>query len=537
MIRGVKSSAIGGVVIKGAASGVHAFTTRPDSDGFGASLVPAIPFTPGELVRVSTGLAIPRSTHGTWYFHVARPADDAPTGGPQYSDTASAQHFVSEPTLTPPVVTITTNTTSAAEGDLFLDSHSNTLQQGPEIVDPAGNLVWFHPIPYPLISTDFRVQTYQGAQVLTWWQGNDAVGHGYGEGEIYGTDYQPIAVVRAGNGYSTDPHEFSLTRFGTALVTIYSAVQWDLRPVGGAQDGTVLDSIVQEIDIATGNVLYEWHSLDHVAVSDTYRKLVAGAPFDYFHVNSVDKAANGNLLVSARHTSTVYDLDRTTGKVLWRLGGKHSDYKAAQGAAFSFQHNARWQADGTLTLFDNAVGAPTPDWRSHALQLRLDAKHHTVKAVRDLTFPNGLLAPTQGNVQLLPDHNVLVGYGERPLFAEYSPTGKLLLQGTLPATASSYRTYRYPWLGRPAQAPSLALVPGAAGTAASVSWNGTTQAASWQFLAGSSPSSLAVVATVPRTGFETTTTLPGAPAYAVAQALDAAGRLLGSSAVVASPAP
>lgn len=529
-IRGVRPVNIGAVTVKGTASALHTFTQHPDSDGFGASLAMDRPFTPGETVKVTTRLAIPGSANGVYYFKVARPAPDLPTMPAPRLDAAHAQSFVSAPGLTPPTVTVTTNTTKASEGDLFLAPHAGSLQQGPMIVDPSGNLIWSHPLP-TLTSTDFRVQTYQGRQVLTWWEGASSGGHGYGAGQIYGSDYKLIATVSAGNGYSSDPHEFSLTAAGTALMTIYSPVRWDLRPVGGPKDGTVLDGIVQEVDIATGQVLFEWHSLDHVALTDSYTKYVAGIPYDYFHVNSADKGSNGNFLVSSRVTSTVYDVDRRTGKVLWRLGGKHSTFALGRGVTLSFQHDARWHADGTLTLFDNAVGMPAADWRSHGLRIRLDSVKHTATLVAGYTYPHGLLAPTQGDVQVLPNGNVMIGYGERSQLAEYSASGALVLAATLPPGTSSYRAYRFPWVGTPTDPPSAVATTAAGGTTVHVSWNGATRVASWQLLAGSSAATLVAVGTVAKAGFETTLTTPNA-AFVLARALDAAGRPLGDSAVL-----
>ena len=316
-------------------------------------------------------------------------------------------------------------------------------------------------------------------------------------------------------------------------MTAYSAVHWDLRPVGGPADGVVLDNIVQEVDIATGLVLFEWHSLDHVLLTESYAKIMNGLPFDYFHINSVDRAANGNLLVSSRVTSTVFDVDRTTGKVLWRLGGKHSDYTLGKGVGLSFQHNARWHADGTMTLFNNAYGAPSADWRSHGLRIKLDSKTKTATLLHGYTYPNGLLAPTQGDVQLLPDGNVFIGYGQRAQFAEYSPSGALLLAGTQPEGTSSYRTFRFPWLGTPVDPPRAAARTTGGSTTVYVSWNGATEVASWQVLAGSSPSALTAVVTVKRSGFETAATIPAA-AYVQTRALDAAGKQLSASAVVAA---
>src|SRR5262249_27356462 len=149
------------------------------------------------------------------------------------------------------------------------------------------------------------------------------------------------ASVKAGNGYEIDVHEFLLTSKGTALVTIYAPKTVDLTPVGGPSTYQTLDSILQEIDIATGKVLLEGHALDHIPLTDSYAPVVE--PYDYFHINSIDVALDGNLLVSARNTSCIYKLDRKTGAVLWRLGGQSSDFSFRPDAGFLFQHDARAQ--------------------------------------------------------------------------------------------------------------------------------------------------------------------------------------------------
>src|SRR5262249_52349403 len=155
--------------------------------------------------------------------------------------------------------------------------------------------------------------------------------------------------VRAGNGYQADLHEFQLTAAGTALLTVVQPVPADLRAVGGPAAGTFLDGIVQEVDVVSGRVVFEWHASDHVALTESYAP--PQDPFDFFHANSIDVDTDGTLLVSARHTWTVYKLDRKTGAVIARIGGKQSNYTFAAGASFYWQHDARRQPDGTITIF------------------------------------------------------------------------------------------------------------------------------------------------------------------------------------------
>ena len=147
--------------------------------------------------------------------------------------------------------------------------------------------------------------------------------------------------MHAGNGLNADAHEFLISPEDTALITIYNVLPHDLSSVGGSSSGQLIEGVVQEIDVASGNVIFEWHSLDHVGIAESYlpSPTSSGAPWDYFHLNAVSIDDDGNLLLSARHTSTVYKIDRRTGTVIWRLGGKRSDFNLGPGVRFWYQHN------------------------------------------------------------------------------------------------------------------------------------------------------------------------------------------------------
>ena len=132
------------------------------------------------------------------------------------------------------------------------------------IVAPSGQLVWFSPEPPGMQAEDLRVQQYLGQPVLTYWQGRIVLGHGSGSGVIVNAGYQPVAHVAAGNGLSMDLHDFDLEPDGTALVTVYDPIHYDLSKHGGRADGVLLDCVIQQIDVKTGLVMFEWHALGHV---------------------------------------------------------------------------------------------------------------------------------------------------------------------------------------------------------------------------------------------------------------------------------
>jgi Arylsulfotransferase (ASST) len=240
---------------------------------------------------------------------------------------------------------------------------------------------------------DFKLQSYRGRPVLTWWEG---VHTGYGQGEyvIIDATYREVSRVLAGNGYDGDHHEFIVSPQDTALFDIYHEVPMDLSDLGGDKHGTVLDGIVQEVDVESGQVLFVWHSLEHVGVDESYSN-PAENPHDYFHINSVDVDLDDNLIVSSRTTWTVYKIDRKSGEVIWRLGGKKSDFEMGPGARFVYQHDARRQPDGTLTIFDNRN--VNIDEQSRTIVLKLDEEAMTATLVREYTHPNKVPSATQGS--------------------------------------------------------------------------------------------------------------------------------------------
>ena len=283
-LRGAPPAQIGAIVVTGSRSGRHTGALRAHSDGLGASYVLAKPFQAGERVTVRSGLDISGVSHGDYGFTVARRPSPPATRPAELSNVGNGavQRFVTRPDLVPPAVDVTTHTPGAAPGLVFVAPKGGHGQDGPMILDDAGHVVWFKPAGNREEATDFRVQTYQGKPVLTWWQGRLVGGEGRGEGVIYDKHYRPIRRVRAGNGFSEDLHEFALTPQGTALLISYDRVKMDLRRYGGSRDGTVVDGVVQEVDIATGLVVFEWHSLDNVSPRDSTLRAPRGSEaWDY----------------------------------------------------------------------------------------------------------------------------------------------------------------------------------------------------------------------------------------------------------------
>jgi hypothetical protein len=452
--------------------------------------------------------------------------------------------FHSRPDLHPPTVTVTSGAGSS-DRYFFLGPWGGKPQggndPGPLMVDHQAEPVWFHPVTgnqqaTHQWATNFRTWTYRGASVLGWWEGyvvND--GFGRGRGVLVDSSYRKVARIHAANGRQMDMHELSLTPQGTALFTCYpEIVRADLSSVGGSPDGTVLNPVFQEVDIRTGRLLFEWRGLDHIPLTDSY--LPVSEPFDYMHLNAVSVAPDGHLIVSARHTWSIYKLDRRTGRVIWRLGGKRSDFDSDKRAMFAWQHDARQPAPGNISMFDNGSdGFRNTEPRSRGLVVKIDEVHRKVRLAHEYLHPKPLLAVAMGSVQLLPTGDVIVGWGTEPYLSDFSQDGSLLGDVHMLSGYKSYRSYVLPWRGIPHRAPAVMASrdPGTGHTTLYVSWNGATdQAATWQVRAGPSRSSLKSIGVARRRGFETAIPLGRTGGYFAVTAVDEDGSYLATSRTV-----
>jgi hypothetical protein len=525
------------VSVTGSKSGSHTGNFEADSDGKGGSFLPDHPFTPGETVTVKTPLRIVGAQGGTYRFTVAQPAGVVPFHArPSLRRVAGDVMRFHSTSITPDAVRILKQSSHTANGDIFVAPQYGPLQYGPMILSPAGKLIWFNPVPAPLTVSDFRVQSYQGKPVLTWWQGNVHAGHGRGQGVIFDSSYRQLEVVKAANGADADLHEFQLTPQGTALIAAAYQLFWNTSSVHGPKHQNVTDGVVQEIDIKTGLVLYQWDSLDHVPIADTYAHVPKKrAPFDYFHLNSVSPDNDGNLVISARDTWAAYEIDRQSGRIIWTLGGRHSNFKFGSNASFVFQHDVRLPtgSDRTLTVFDNGGGLPNVHKQSRGIKLSLDFAHKRANLVQQVLPSPPLLAEFEGNVQQLSNGDYFVGWGQRPYFSEYDRHGKAIFDARFVANTANYRAFRFPWTGTPTTPPALTASNTGGHTNVYMSWNGATQVASWRILGGQSATALTPVKTAGASGFETAAQISTVP-YVQVQALDAQGTVLGSSAAVAT---
>ncbi|KAI1750526.1 Arylsulfotransferase-domain-containing protein [Xylaria castorea] len=370
---------------------------------------------------------------------------------------------------------------------------------GPTIFDSRGELVWADD-SYGVVF-NFQVQTYKGENYLTFWSSPDGSLHGYGRGTYYMLDssYELFRKFEpAGEGLKGDLHEFQITEHGTALVTVYNPVPADLTSVGGPEQGWALDSMVQEIDLDTGDLLFEWSAIEHVALSDAVRYFAGEddgttpeTAFDFFHINSLDVDSEGNYIVSGRHTSSVMCIS-PKGETLWTLGGVSNDFQdLSDGAAtdFMYQHHAQLHANSTLSIFDNAAseraGRGSPHGYSRGLLVQLDTANRTAALLRAYHDPaNPRTTVSQGSMQVTEDR-VVLGYGWLPFITEFARDGSVLCDVELApwvaarwGLVNTYRAFKTrDWVGRPAEPPSVYVHP--ADARVFVSWNGATEVERW----------------------------------------------------------
>jgi hypothetical protein len=516
-----------------AAAAVITFTALPRPDAALGAAVRRLALGIGAVLAVFLALTVAfAGSHG------------APIGA--YT-TNGAYSFVTEPTLHPPRIRITRRAPSGqlAGGYIFtanlydLNEPPIVGQSGPLILDRNLQPVWFQPVSEKLVASNLSLQTYGGKPALAWWQGvvTNTGATESGEDVVVNQHYQTIARLKATDGWVLTIHEFTISG-EDAWVTANKNIPMDLSKYGGAYNGALIDSAVQEYNLRTGKLLRNWDALDHIPLSDSRATLPTnGFPWDAYHVNSIDVTGNGTFLVSMRNTWAAYMVD-DTGGIEWTLGGKRSSFEFGPGAAFQWQHDVRLQGgrDTNLevSLYDDhccqLTGGGTyvsPTGPSRGLVLSLDQQARTATLVAQYGRDGGFTSDYMGDTQPLPNGNVFVGFGSEPYFAEYSHSGKLLLEAELPGSDLTYRATLEPWVGLPLSPPVGAARTTGGKTTVYASWNGATEVVSWRVLAAAGAGRMTAVASASRSGFETAIGMPQGYSSFEVQALGAGGRVIG----------
>jgi hypothetical protein len=521
--RGVKPGRLGPVKIIGSVSGRHGIARRiRHSDGHGVSLVPKRRFAYGEIVRVRTHRKIRLARHGDFRIRIGRF-----TGGSKKTShrlRPPKKGLKSRPDLKLPRIKVARTSEMEAPGEYFLGFRNSGLT----ILDNLGRVTWFKPTVFGF--NNFEPQTLNGRPVLTYFR--SPTPNRDGAYVILNRHYRKIAEVTPGNGYKADMHEFHLTGRGTALMLAYRTTRWNLKAVGGPADGPVADCVVQEIDLKTGAVLFEWHALGNIDLRGSRKRRRGPGSWDAFHLNSIEPDGN-SFLVSSRWTSSIYRIGRASGRVKWTLRGDggRSDFKVGAPARFTGQHDVRRLPNGEISLFDNA-GVPGRHAAS-VLILKLKGKGRGRRAVRVARYrnPDGEASAATGGAEVLPDGNVLAGWGNTDSLTEFSPQGKVLFHAR--QGSSSYRARKAEWDGIPNGRPAIASKRGKNGAVTVyASWNGAGNIARWEVLAGPDADHLTLAGSADWRNLETAITLPATDGEIQVVAYDASDRELGRSALV-----
>ena len=453
-------------------------------------------------------------------------------------------------------------------GYIFVAPYRN-LDPEPYIYDTWGNLVWsgvsWHG---PRVVHAPRPCQYHGEDHMCFFTGTQHQGFSRGHGVIMDKHYRTVKTIEAyGAGTSSDMHEFKMTPYshGTSmLTTVYQPRQYDLTTnpkfnIKGGM-GWIAEGVFQEIEIDTGRLLFEWRSLDHIDPGEVWtwphstdtsgEGTTEWHPWDYFHLNSIDKNKDGDYLLSARHACAIYKISGKDGSVIWRMGGSKPDFEQTN-FVFSYQHHARWISENNthtvLSFYDNAANIfNSTDDHSHGLIVEIDHMERKATMLKRWGAPDtkgGIRSNSQGSMQILPDGNVHIGWGEKAFWSEHTPEGLPVLYAKLAYPASgvpSYRSGKYNWTGIPLTKPALWTFSkyGQGKTAFYVSWNGATEVRSWNFFTSDSPSGpWTLVGNEPKFGFETLHWAKDYAEWTYAQALDAAGRVLEDSAIARTFVP
>ena len=421
-----------------------------------------------------------------------------------------------------------------AAGDILTTNGPGPGQYGPLIYTPQGQLVWFDKLPGGETAEDLNEQTYEGQRDLTWWKGRVlSLGFGQGEDVVMNSHYQTVARVAGGNGLKADLHDFQIAPHDVAYITAFNPIRCDLTSVKGARDGTIVDTAIQEIDMKTGLVRWEWHSLDHVGASESETE----APAERDAVGLVSpqldrsRARRQHLHLRAQH--------------LGRLpaGRRHRQDPVAPGRARQLFKMGPGTRNGVAARRAHARRAAksrssttAPTRRStHSRVLcasRSNFKTHQARLAAAYTHSDPpLLAASQGNMQTLADGNTVVGYGGVPAISEYAEDGSLLFDAHLPYDMAFYRAFRFPWSGRPLSPPATARQPQQHGRRDDRPRELERRDGSRR-LARARGQGLGIglgAGDDPGGGFESSTTLPKKYARVAVQALDSRGRVLGTS--------
>lgn len=429
---------------------------------------------------------------------------------------------------------------------------------GPHIYDGEGGLIWSGSFMNDDRNImDFKLSNVRGEDRLTMMLPPDE------DGLILDNHYQILEKVPVGiKGKTLNMHEFSFSRDGASLLlmkrNLTHASRAQSEEIGFQGECSIMFAGFEERDAETWETKFEWTSdgvvpLDESTYGGPVKDRCTGGNWDYLHSNAFDKFPDGHYLLSARHSDTIYKISSDDGSILWRLGGKRNDFDMIQNFNFSRQHHARVRSQNethtVISLFDNAKGEdnqkPTSAWsRAVIVALRTDTEPMTAELVQAFDHPYKEHAWRRGNFQILNNENAFVCWSEHSLQSEHSPDGTILWEARMePNWIGTYRAFKHEYIGLPLDPPDVdsqavyhPAAPSENGTTTTihVSWNGATEVKEWRLYHTSADDEdhKSLLATFPRTSFETKFEYQGYAAYVLLEGIDGFGGALGISKLI-----
>ncbi|TIA19652.1 hypothetical protein D6C80_02830 [Aureobasidium pullulans] len=444
------------------------------------------------------------------------------------------QRFFSDPEVIAPVPNIIVPPQQGISPEKLITwaPHGDQVPiHGPQLLDAETLSVVYQAPAFDEDNFGISVQSCNGSDYLVWWSGTNIDGRAAGHFYMLNSTYHSVFNISS---------------------VVYEPKPFELEDFGLQDNSWLLDSYIQEVDLATNELVFQWRASDHIDLHDSlWLPQIAGEnaewqglrkqnAWDFFHINSVEKDWKGNFLISARHTNAIYYIDGVDGSVLWTLGGKQNqfeDLNDGYATDFSWQHHVRWVDEEltTISVFDDRNCRKSTDPISRGALITLDFDAMTASLKHNYRAPSHIESFRKGSMQVLPSSNVLLGFGNQPAFTEYAPNGTILsnvLMGPVMAgydreTADNYRSLKVNWTGTPHWSPKIAAGPTlvnatdlmdaadgnvrdwveARNDTVYMSWNGATEMKGWMVFAAAHPLELDIMAslfaTVNKTGFET----------------------------------
>ena len=428
--------------------------------------------------------------------------ESMPIGAMPTDGVAASQYKTAPGDL--PSFTVTEGEGETGEGYIFMAYYNYwMLEQSAYllILEDDGQPVFYKQLAPIPIAMDFKKQN----------NGQLTYFPLYADGSFLALDnsYELVGTYEAGNGYATDLHELQLLDNGNALLMVHDERIVDMSQLveGGNPKAIVTGCIIQEIDSAK-NVVFEWQSWDHISILDSSQPLT-DRRFSYIHCNSIEPDLDGNILIASRHLDEITKIDRQTGAIIWRMGGKQNEFQFLNDQGFNYPHDVRRLPNGNITIFDNGVAYLPPF--SRGVEYAVDEINKTVMRVQEIRDNPDLYARAMGNMQRLPSGNTVVGWGRSlnvPVFTEFDDSGQKILEFRSAAGNGSYRVFRFPWKGYPTWPSVLQADVHDGLVKLYFSWNGSTETAAYQIFGGKNRYQLKLLATVAKEGFETTYEIP-----------------------------